>query len=128
MLIHYVWDRPTTWGRLIRPLELCTTTKLRANHRGDGDGTAPSNASSLHKMGPKTVTNGKVGGKLRSLFRYGIAGGETLKQDHARFFGQSKESRRPLGDKIIERMEVVLDMSGIDPGKVRTRNEVTNGR
>ena len=61
---------------------------------------------------------------LRSPFRYGIAGGETLKQDHARFFGQSKESRRPLGDKISERKEVVLDMPDIDPGKVRNgRNE-----
>ena len=55
---------------------------------------------------------------LRSLFRYGIAGSKALKQDHARFFGQSKESQRLL-DKIIERMEVGLDMSDIDPGKIR---------
>ena len=61
---------------------------------------------------------------LRRLFRYGVDGGETLKQDHARFFGQSKESRRALQDKIIERMEVGLDMSDIDPGKIRNgRNE-----
>ena len=114
MLIHYVWERPTTWGRLIRSLELLKTTKLRANHRGAGDGTAPSNVSSLRKMWPKTVTNGKVGRKLPSLFRYGIAGGETLKQDRARFFGQSKESRRALWDKVIERMEVGLAMSDIE--------------
>ena len=63
-MIHYVWERPTTWGRLIRSLELLTTTKLRANLCGAGAGTAPSNASSLHKMSPKTVTNGKVGRKL----------------------------------------------------------------